>query len=221
MPPPPTYPRTDLSSSVVFITGGEDTGSSLLHIPLCIFNHFTPDHFLRIHQKYILRTLSSLPLPPPSSSLRSLSPASSGIGEACAWRFAEQGCRLILAARRLDLLQALARELTRYYPTCTVHCVPLDVRCRDALMALPHELPEDLRDVDILVNNAGCALGIASTDTVSFEDLHAMLETNLTSAMILTRLFAPGMKVGYIQPYIPYNHTTIQPVLQPYHHNSR
>ena len=41
--------------------------------------------------------------------------ASSGIGEACAWRFAEAGCKLILSARRTERLDALSKQLTDSY----------------------------------------------------------------------------------------------------------
>lgn len=41
--------------------------------------------------------------------------ASAGIGEACAWRFAEAGCKLVLIARRAERLAALADQITRQY----------------------------------------------------------------------------------------------------------
>ena len=41
--------------------------------------------------------------------------ASSGIGEACAWRFAAAGCKLVLSARRTERLDALSKQLTDSY----------------------------------------------------------------------------------------------------------
>lgn len=44
--------------------------------------------------------------------------ASSGIGSACAWRFAEAGTKLVLLARRLDRLEALKRDIQEKYHVC-------------------------------------------------------------------------------------------------------
>lgn len=52
--------------------------------------------------------------------------ASSGIGEACAWRFAEAGCKLILSARRTERLNALSKQLTESYKVSTAS--PCNVR---------------------------------------------------------------------------------------------
>lgn len=118
--------------------------------------------------------------------------ASSGIGEAIAWRFAEAGCRLVLLARRADRLEALAAALLKRYGAA-VHEVALDVRAIERLAGLPEELPPEFRDVDILVNNAGLALGVAPVQENDLEDLRCMVDTNFSSVVALTRAFTPGM----------------------------
>eukprot|EP00887_Chlorella_sp_A99_P006395 scaffold3.g6395.t1 len=117
--------------------------------------------------------------------------ASSGIGEAIAWRFAEAGCRLVLLARRADRLEALAAALRKRYGAA-VHEVALDVRAIERLAGLPEELPPEFRDVDILVNNAGLALGVAPVQENDLEDLRCMVDTNFSSVVALTRAFTPG-----------------------------
>src|SRR3989449_8278287 len=86
--------------------------------------------------------------------------ASSGIGEACARRFAAEGADLILWARRADRLERLAAELG------TTHRVSLslavvDVRDRTAVNQAAEALVRAGRLPDVLINNAGLASGLA------------------------------------------------------------
>lgn len=120
--------------------------------------------------------------------------ASSGIGEACAWRFADAGCKLIILARRLDRLEGLKRDIQQTYPTVAVHTVVLDVRDTEQLVKLPETLPPEFRDIDILLNNAGLALGIYSTDDVDIDDAIQMINTNITSVVALTKVVSASMK---------------------------
>jgi len=78
---------------------------------------------------------------------------------ACAWRFAEEGSRLVLIGRRLDRLEALKADILREYSGLRVHIEALSVADTDKVAALPSTLPADFRDVEVLVNNAGLALG--------------------------------------------------------------
>lgn len=87
--------------------------------------------------------------------------ASAGIGEACALRFAEAGCKIIIVARREERLESLSQKIAGTY-NVPVHKVVLDVRDTSALLALPSSLPDDFKEVDILVANAGLALGTSA-----------------------------------------------------------
>ncbi|KAL6776286.1 hypothetical protein ACKKBG_A20530 [Auxenochlorella protothecoides x Auxenochlorella symbiontica] len=121
-----------------------------------------------------------------------ISGASSGIGEACAWRFAEAGCRLILVARRLERLQALKDKLTQEYKV-PIYVESLDVQSINAITSLPDRLPEDFKAVDILVNNAGLALGSNAIHENLLEDVATMVNTNILSVLAFCRTFIPGM----------------------------
>jgi NADP-dependent 3-hydroxy acid dehydrogenase YdfG len=118
--------------------------------------------------------------------------ASSGIGEACARRFAEAGCKLVLIARRTERLQSLKETLEAQYKV-PVFTETLDVRDTEAITSLPARLPTEWSEVDILVNNAGLALGTAPVTELSIEDMHTMLQTNVAGVAVFTRTFAPGM----------------------------
>lgn len=76
--------------------------------------------------------------------------ASAGFGSAIARRFAEDGARVVLAARRLDRIEALAAEIGE-----RAHAIELDVRNRAAVEFEIANLPADFAGIDVLVNNAG------------------------------------------------------------------
>jgi len=119
--------------------------------------------------------------------------ATAGIGEACAWRFAEGGAKLILVGRRTERLEALSRALKSKYSTAS-HVCPLDVQDTGAVLAMPDNLPESHRAVTILINNAGLALGTSTVDANEMSELVTMINTNVTAVMAFTRAFVPGFK---------------------------
>lgn len=120
--------------------------------------------------------------------------ASAGIGAACAWRFAEQGSKLILVGRREQRLNELKAALQTEYPGLKVHVVALSVTDLPKVEALPAELPAEFRDVDILVNNAGLARGVTSVETNDLKDAVEVMETNVIGTIAFSRAFLPGMK---------------------------
>src|SRR6516162_11630806 len=85
--------------------------------------------------------------------------ASSGIGESCARIFATEGARLLLAARRLHLLEQLTPELLKAGAS-EVHVFELDVCHRAKVEQSITELPSDWQKIDVLINNAGLSRGL-------------------------------------------------------------
>ena len=118
--------------------------------------------------------------------------ASSGIGAACALKFAKEGYTLLLNARSVDKLQAIKTELENVYGT-DVHILPFDVRDREAAAKALTTLPESYQTIDILVNNAGLALGMDKEYEGTEENYDTMIETNITALLMITRLVVPGM----------------------------
>lgn len=118
--------------------------------------------------------------------------ASSGIGAACARKFAKEGYILLLNARSVDKLQALKTELENAYGT-DVQILPFDVRDREAAAKALTTLPESYQAIDILVNNAGLALGMDKEYEGTEENYDTMIETNITALLMITRLVVPGM----------------------------
>ncbi|MCZ7557411.1 MAG: SDR family NAD(P)-dependent oxidoreductase [Bacteroidia bacterium] len=118
--------------------------------------------------------------------------ASSGIGLACAETFATAGARLILCARRIDVLQEHAERLSQ---TTGVSILPLhlDVRNRDDVISTIGNLAPEWGDIDILVNNAGLARGLGKLHLSDMDDWEEMLDTNVKGLLYVTRAIVPGM----------------------------
>jgi 3-hydroxy acid dehydrogenase / malonic semialdehyde reductase len=114
--------------------------------------------------------------------------ASAGIGAAIARRFAREGARLVLTARRVDRLKELAGQLS--VPT---HLAALDVRDRDSVQAAFDALPDGFRDVSILINNAGLALGMDKAQDARLDDWDVVVDTNIKGVLHCTRAALPGM----------------------------
>src|SRR5688572_14084705 len=108
--------------------------------------------------------------------------ASSGIGMAIAREVAPRARGLILVARRIEKLDALAEELKKVNPRLKIETISCDLSDREATKALAaREL-----DVDVLVNNAGVGL-MGAFDLNDPDKLTAMIDLNVTSLTMLTR----------------------------------
>jgi 3-hydroxy acid dehydrogenase/malonic semialdehyde reductase len=114
--------------------------------------------------------------------------ASAGFGAAIARRFAGDGARVVLAARRGDKLAELARELGSH-----VLAIELDLRDRAGVERTLTTLPAEFADLDVLVNNAGLALGLEPAHKASLDDWDTMIDTNCKGLVYATRAVLPGM----------------------------
>ena len=106
--------------------------------------------------------------------------ASSGIGAATAVRMAKEGWNLVLGARRLDRLQAVADETGGV-------ALELDVRDPGSVERFSSEAGE----VDALINNAGLARGLSPISEMDDEHVIEMFETNVLGLLRVTRALLP------------------------------
>jgi len=118
--------------------------------------------------------------------------ATSGIGEACAEKFAAEGCRLIINGRNVAALDALGKRLHENYGT-DVLVLPFDVREKQAVEKAVKSLTGRWVDIDILINNAGLALGLEKEYEGDFDDWETMIDTNVKGLLYVTRNIVPGM----------------------------
>lgn len=115
--------------------------------------------------------------------------ASQGIGQGIALALARQGARVVLAARNVEKLQAVANEITEAGGQALV--LALDLGHPDQIPDQLAQLPADW-SVDILVNNAGIARdGLFAR--MSLEQWREVLDTNLTGSFAVTRELIRGM----------------------------
>jgi len=118
--------------------------------------------------------------------------ASAGIGEACARAFAAEGCRLLLAARRIDRLEALAPEL-RAAGAPETRLVALDVRDAGAVAGAVEALPAPWKEIEVLVNNAGLSRGLDRLHEGALDDWNEMIDTNVKGLLHVDRAVVPLM----------------------------
>ncbi len=113
--------------------------------------------------------------------------ASSGLGKRFAQVLAAQGCAVALTARRVDRLEALAKEINDAGGRAVA--LALDVTDADQLLAVVGKAEEALGPVDILINNAGIP-DAQRAHKMSVELIDAVLDTNVRGPWILACEFA-------------------------------
>ncbi len=111
--------------------------------------------------------------------------ASSGIGAASARALASEGFRVVCAARRIDRIEELAREIGG-------DAVGLDVTDAASVAALAAGLDV----VHVLVNNAGGAFGADPSESADPEDWRAMYDVNVLGVLRVTQALLPALRAS-------------------------
>lgn len=117
--------------------------------------------------------------------------ATSGIGQACARKFAAEGYDLIINGRNTGKLKEMKEELNQM--GANVLPLAFDVRNREATAQAIDSLAEPWNKIDVLVNNAGLALGLNKEYEGDFEDWDTMIDTNIKGLLNVTRFVVPAM----------------------------
>ena len=117
--------------------------------------------------------------------------ATSGIGQACARKFAASSYNLIINGRNTEKLMDMKEELNQM--GADVLLLAFDVRDRAATKKAIDSLSEPWDKIDVLVNNAGLALGLDKEYEGDFEDWDMMIDTNIKGLLNVTRMVVPAM----------------------------
>ncbi|SMQ81617.1 NADP-dependent 3-hydroxy acid dehydrogenase YdfG [Bacillus sp. OV166] len=115
--------------------------------------------------------------------------ASSGIGEATTKKLAQEGAKLVIAARRVDRLKALVESL----PNAEISYVVADVTNKDDVQAVVDLAVKKYGRVDVLYNNAG----VMPTATISekrFDEWRQMIDINIMGVLNGIAAVLPIMK---------------------------
>ncbi|MCU1697715.1 MAG: hypothetical protein JWR34_3778 [Mycobacterium sp.] len=119
--------------------------------------------------------------------------ASSGIGEAGAEKLARAGAKVIVVARRQELLDAVAARITA--AGGDARALTCDLSDLDAIDELVATLEKDLGGIDILINNAGRSIRRPLAESLDrWHDVERTMALNYFSPLRLIRGLAPGMR---------------------------
>lgn len=117
--------------------------------------------------------------------------ASSGFGEDATRLFAQEGCRVVLAARRLDRLQVLASEIQNAGGEALA--IPVDVMERAEIEIMVQTALDLYGRIDILFNNAGFGSVNWFEKFDPARNIETLIRVNLIGSMLVTRAVLPHM----------------------------
>ena len=117
--------------------------------------------------------------------------ATSGIGEACARKFAAGGYDIIINCRKPEKGEALKAELAQCGADALV--LPFDVRHRDEIIAALGTLDGKWKNIDVSINHAGLVFGVDKEHEGNLDEWDIIIDTNIRGLLSMTRLVVPGM----------------------------
>lgn len=117
--------------------------------------------------------------------------ASSGFGADAARQFAQEGCKVVLTARRLDRLQALVAEIQKINGEALA--IPVDVSERAEVEVMVQTAFDLYGRIDILFNNAGYGAVNWFENLKPERNIETIIRVNLIGTMLVTRAVLPHM----------------------------
>jgi NADP-dependent 3-hydroxy acid dehydrogenase YdfG len=115
--------------------------------------------------------------------------ATSGIGKACAEKFAANGYDLIITGRREERLSIVKQEIESKNDV-KILALCFDIRDKNAVIGEIENLEDEWKKIDVLVNNAGLALGLSPLQDGEFDDWETMIDTNIKGVLYMSKLVA-------------------------------
>jgi NADP-dependent 3-hydroxy acid dehydrogenase YdfG len=117
--------------------------------------------------------------------------ASSGIGEATARMLAKNGAKVVLGARRIDRLEAIAKDI--HADGGIAEFQALDVTQREQLKAIAQFAKEKFGRIDVMINNAG-VMPLSTLDQLKVDEWDRMIDVNIKGVLYGIAAVLPIMK---------------------------
>jgi len=114
--------------------------------------------------------------------------ASSGIGEACAYAFAKESCKIVIAARNIEKLESVKKKCSEIGAECLV--ISCDVSNESDCKRLIDETVKRFSTVNILVNNAGLSMRALFAD-LDLSVMKKLMDTNFWGTVYCTKYAMP------------------------------
>ncbi len=118
--------------------------------------------------------------------------ATSGIGKANAYKFAENGYHLILTGRRKKRLKNIKEDIENKLGV-KVKILVFDIRIFEQVKASLKALPKKWQSIDVLVNNAGLAAGLDSIQNGKLKNWEQMIDTNVKGLLYVSKIVMQWM----------------------------
>lgn len=112
--------------------------------------------------------------------------ATSGIGKATAWAFAQNHYDLIITGRRSERLASLKQEIEQKHGVKVIELC-FDIRDEKQVIQAIESLPTEFKQIDVLVNNAGLAAGLDPIQSGEMRHWEQMIDTNIKGLLYVTK----------------------------------
>jgi len=119
----------------------------------------------------------------------------SGIGRAFTEALAAAGAKVVIAARRADVLHRTAAEINAIHEAERVFPYEFDIRDRKKIEELVADVFSRWQSIDVLINNSGLAVP-ETVEEITDEGWDTVMETNLRGVMQLVRVVLPHMRAN-------------------------
>ena len=136
-----------------------------------------------------------MPIDDLKSQVAIITGASSGLGEDMAMALSKEGISVVLVARRLEKLQALAQRILERDPETKTLVIQADVSKATECERVIQQTLNQFGKLDILINNAGMAPKISLLQETSIEQIDQTIDLNLKGAIYLMK-YALGPMVS-------------------------